>query len=223
VQDRDEKKASGTEPAIRSDKTTMVSAHTPVMAIKSALGGFMFAVCVNDATNRGRVTPATFTEHIRLNEGGYGVDIRKRFTAEELQIYANNNVVMAIGTAAIATDTALDATFGAKTPSDTSPLGSARAIIYQIRCAFAHDPLNPRWNVASQYNQSYIVTVPIPGEAGGTSLRAITFNTASLAGKHLSSTDFGGLAGYLGLIQLCLSQVESHPNGNRPYVPPVVP
>ena len=111
----------------------------------------------------------------------------------------------------MATDNAIDKTFGAKNPMDTTQLGSARAIIYQIRCAFAHDPMNPRWDVTPKYNRTYTAAINTPVA------RTITFDRPSISGKLFSSSDFGGIAGYLGLLEFVLGEVKNHPKGNIPY------
>src|SRR5207247_966105 len=107
---------------------------------------------------------------------------------------------------------------------DTSSLGSARAIVYQIRCAFAHDPRNPVWTPdPRRYKYTYCITVNVPRALGDITPRTITFDPTALMKKHLSSADFGGLGGYFALLTYCLKETENDPRGKAPYVPPVEP
>jgi hypothetical protein len=132
---------------------------------------------------------------------------------------------MALGTAAIATDNAMDAVFSRTNKThDITDLGAARAIMFQIRCAFAHDPPHSVWKPdVDRYKHHYCITVKVPRESGDIELRIMRFHPPSLRGKHLSALDFGGLGGYMGLLQFCLEQVEKHPLGNKPYVVPLEP
>lgn len=195
----------------------MILAETPATVIKTALGGFIFATFLADSIKCSLITPNHFAEQARLDEGGYGIEFRKRFTQDELISDVRNNVLMALGTSAVATDRALDETFGNKNPADTTQFGAARSIIYQIRCAFAHDPLNPRWDTTPKYKRTYTAKVNIIDQTGQATTRTIVFDRPLISGKFLSSSDFGGLSGYIGLLQYCLNEVETHPRGNISY------
>jgi len=199
----------------------MKHADTPISVIDGARETFAFACFVADAINAGRITPSTLREKIKIDEGGHGIVFTKTFTREEIAAGARNLILMAWGTSAIATDKAMDAVFGKKFPSDASELGSARAFLYQIRCAFAHDPLNPIWAPKEPYRRIYRIMLEVPGEAGQRATRTIEFDGSLLNGRHLSGQDIGGLGGYLSLLEYCLTQTKNHPKGNVPYVPPV--
>jgi hypothetical protein len=119
---------------------------------------------------------------------------------------------------------ALEVVYGKEfDPADTSPAGSARVLIYQIRCAFAHDPLNPVWTPkVNMYDHRYRVTVQVKRPSGESlTTREIEFHPPSLKNKHLSPDDIGGLGGYLGLLHYYLALIEAHPKGIQPYPPPV--
>lgn len=209
-------------PAIYS-RWTMNFVETPIQAIKSAIELFVFSCFVNDAINANRITPNTFSQQIKLEDDGKGLILSKVFTDDQLKADARNSVFMALASTALATDKALDIVFGDKNPDDISDLGSARAILYQIRCAFAHDLLVPIWNTKTKYKHTYCITVNVPRESGTMTARTIKFHPPSLGDKHLSFADFGNLGGYMGLLQYCLSKVENHEKGNIPYPPPVAP
>jgi hypothetical protein len=195
--------------------------ETPIQAIKNAIALFEFSCFVNDAVNANRITPNTFSQQIQLQDDGKGLVLNRGFTDAQLEAYARNLVLMAFASTALATDKAMDIVFGNKNPDDISGIGSARAILYQIRCAFAHDPLVPIWNTKGKYKNIYRVTVNVPRESGTMTPRTIEFYPLSLAGKHLKFADFGNLGGYLALLLYCLDKVQSDPKGNMPYPPPV--
>jgi hypothetical protein len=199
--------------------------ETPVQAINSSINLFVFARFLQDAVVQGLITPKSFQEQIRLDEGGRGVDFKATYSVEQLHVYTRNMTLMTLGTTAIAMNKALEVLYG-KTivAEDTSPAGYARVLIYQIRCAFAHDPLNPVWWIPNveRYNHTYKVTVKVNRPSGELrAAREINFHPPSLNNKHLSPADIGGLGGYLGLLHYYLAQIEAHPKGNQPYPPPV--
>jgi hypothetical protein len=97
----------------------------------------------------------SFGKELDIRTGGPGLRIRKVLAEQDLLAAGSNNLLASLGTAALATDKALDATFGSKEPEDTSLLGSLRAIFYQTRNAFAHDPFNPVWSIKGKYHRLY--------------------------------------------------------------------
>ena len=187
---------------------------TPMQAISSAFEMFVFSCFVNDAIGTNRITLSTFSQQTELQDDGKGLVIKHGFTNEQLKAGARNLVLMALASTALATDKAMDIVCGAKDPDDTSDLGSARAILYQIRCAFAHDLLVPIWNPKSKYKHTYRVTVNVPRESGTATPRTIELNMPFLEGKHLSIADFGNLSGYVALLQYCFDKVNSDAKGN---------
>ncbi len=193
-------------------------ADTPALLIKGAIHAFVLNCFIQDAVKHGRITPSTLGEEIKVDALGGALNFRGKYTTDELVAVAWNNVLMAFGTTSIATDRALGAVFGTTNPDDTSELGSARAILYQVRCAFAHDPLNPIWNPHPKYRHTYGLTVEVPCGAGRTSSRRIELNPPSLKGKQFNIDDVGGLGGYFALLHYCRTQVEAHPLGNSKYV-----
>jgi hypothetical protein len=195
--------------------------ETPVQAITSAIELFEFSCFVNDSIGTNRITPNAFSQQINLQDDGNGLVLKRGFTDAQLKADARNLVLMTLASTALATDKAMDIVCGVKNPDDTSDLGSARAILYQIRCAFAHDLLVPIWSPKSKYKLTYRVTVNVLREAGAATPRTIELDMPSLGGKHLSIADFGNLGGYVALLQYCLNRVQSDPKGKMPYPPPV--
>ena len=200
-------------------------ADTAAMVIRAAIDTFIFNVFLSDAIWEGRINPSSCRDQAIIDVGQHGLSFKRNFSSDDLKLFGQNNVLMSLGIAAIATDTAMDAVF-TKTnkPHGITDLGAARVIMFQIRCAFAHDPLSPVWKPdVDRYKHNYCLTVNVPLDSGELQPRTIDFYPPSLAGKHLSALDFGGLGGYMALLQFCLEMVENHPLGNQNYVFPVEP
>ncbi len=193
---------------------------TPALVVKTVMQSFAFNCFVYDAISQDRIGPDTFRSEISIEvEDGRGLAFERgrKYTSDELVMFGRSNILMALSTTALATDEAMDTVFGEKNAHDTSELGSVRAIVYQIRNAFAHGPLNPVWKPLPKYKRIYSLTVQVPHAGGAISFRKIEVDLGTLQGKQLSSDDFGGLGGYMGLLQYCRTQVENHPRGHNQY------
>jgi len=194
--------------------------ETPIQMISGSIRLFVFACFLDDAVKRGTITPACLQEQITLKEGDeWGVTIKKPHTTGELTHGTRNLMLTTLGTTALATSKALEVVYeGKPDPEDTSPFGSARILIYQIRCAFAHDPLNPVWAPTKSYDRNYRVTVTVNRPVGEPETeRVITFNPHTHKDTSLNPNHFGGLGGYLGLLTYFQKALEKHPKGNLPY------
>lgn len=130
--------------------------ETPDQMIVSARQLFDFSCFLAEAIFEGNITPATLPRKIKLDTGGQGVFVEGHFTQEALAAIAAGSRMNALGTLAIATDSAMDFVFGAKDAQDMYPLGSARSIVYQIRCAYAHDQANPAGGRCFQNTDTHI-------------------------------------------------------------------
>jgi hypothetical protein len=197
--------------------------ETPVDRIKRAFELFVFSCFLDDAINNNRIKPKTFSEQITLPDGKHRLNFKIAFRDVQLKPYAKNICLMALGTTAISASKAMEV-FGPLDPNQTGKFGSARVILYQIRCAFAHDPLIPVWTPnVKNYNRTYRVRVQVPSASGKTCTRTIKLHPPTLKGLELCTNDLGGLAGYFGLLQYCLAKVQKHPMGNKPHPSPAKP
>jgi len=136
---------------------------TPKQQLINAVNVFGLCVNIHEAISEHRIIPDTFKKSVRIDTGGKSVTIQSNYTHEALRIQSKNLLFMALGTTAIVIDTALDAVFGSKNPSDTSQIGAARAIIYMLRCAFAHDMAFPVWSCKTKYQMQYAINLPKSG------------------------------------------------------------
>lgn len=193
--------------------------ETPIQMITDSISLFVLACFMNDAVRRGTITPSCLQEQINLGEGGeWGITITKPHSGDELKHGTRNLMLITLGTTAIATNKALEFVYGYVRPTDTSQQGSAQVLLYQIRCAFAHDPMNPIWASTPKYDHHYRVTVSVNRPASEPTMeRTIQFHPPSLKDRPLNPEHFGGLGGYLGLLQYFQKIVKDHPKGNQSY------
>ena len=157
--------------------------ETPVVAIRTAKQFLWFAWFLYDAVQRGAITAANFADEMAVDEAGAVVRWRpeERQTQEHLTRWTWNTILSAMAISAQAVDRALDDTFGLPRPRDRQPVedpaqmndrDATRTVMYMVRNAFAHDPLNPRWQCKGTYVGVFRISAV-----------ALTLDTASLNGE----------------------------------------
>jgi hypothetical protein len=78
-------------------------------------------------------------------------------TYDDLINAAHNNFNLTLGFTAITLETSLQTAGISNNPSDQSPNGMLRTLIYMIRNAYAHDLMHPKWEVKGQYRKQLII------------------------------------------------------------------
>lgn len=74
-------------------------------------------------------------------------------TYADLEFGAENGCLITAGACAIVLDRCLTDVGLHSNPSDKSPKGMLRKLVYMIRCAYAHDIMYPKWKVKGLYRQ----------------------------------------------------------------------
>jgi len=169
---------------------------SPHDRIVTARKTWQFAFFVAGSVNGGRITPKTFVNPLRFltsaeGEPDRGLEFWHRFTPGDLETLAFNNAVGATTHVAITVDEALDEAFGLPSPRarKTHPdpaIAGLRCVTYLIRCAFAHGPLEPQWQIAPRYRDDLYAVEP----AG------VKLDTTGLHGSQVSANQFGGWEGF---------------------------
>lgn len=113
---------------------------------------------------------------------------------DDMLILAENTVNMSLASLAIAADEELNLHLGCKVPEKTEHPHNIRAIIYQIRNAYAHNPLAPTWRVN---NQRYKKT-PYSYKSGECQ---ICVDFSRLHGERLDYAHFNGFDHFWSLFE----------------------
>lgn len=124
---------------------------------------------------------------------------------EDMSKRLENIVLIAISAFVTATDRALDIAFGDKDPDKRNPLNDIRAVIYMMRCAWAHDPAHPKWCISNKYKKQYKITVPreVISETSTGSIskdKTYLFDFENLHCKDVDLSIFGGIEGIIFLV-----------------------
>ena len=101
------------------------------------MGGFVFNAFLADAIAADLIKPSSFRDQAKIDVGKHGLVFRRSFSTKDIQLFARNNLLMSLGAAAIATDTAMDAVFTKDNkPHDTSDVGAARVFMFSDTMCF---------------------------------------------------------------------------------------
>jgi hypothetical protein len=135
----------------------------------------------------GRISPSDFdTDHIvRLDEGTLHFPSGHFTNPENITIAASIAVSLAFGASALALNTVLDLAGIQSDPKSRASIERIRALVYMIRCAYAHGIADPRWEARGEYACMLVV------EHEGLSLRV------DLGALHGQRFDFAQIGGHL--------------------------
>lgn len=146
-----------------------------------------------------QITPEMFRNSLPIKTGGRGVVIpEENFSQQVLEGRARNLLQSALGTLLITIDEAADEIWGSKNSKAVDDLGKARNILYMLRCAYAHGPVEPKWVIKKVYQEQ--IQLNLPGEI------AINFRADLLNGQPFVLDDIGGLEGLVALIQFIVEE-----------------
>ena len=173
---------------------------TPDEALANAYELLLVGLHFGEAVSAGRISPESFVQKLIMHTGDPGapddptITIEHKYKPETFPGVTWNAQMALFGMSAIAAHDAFAEVFKPNDPNDTSEVGSVRAILYAIRCAFAHGAFAPRW-ACHKYLRTYRVDVP-----AGTRTISIVFDGAACHGKPFVLTHIGGWEGYLALL-----------------------
>ncbi len=170
------------------------------MKAKAAYDSWLLSLYVLSGIEQGVIPHSLFNEQLIIKTNGKIVATIKSPENQEVDIdvIADNLKNITLGNCFLAFDEALDQAFGAKpkqySDSDTDSL---RAIIYMMRCAFAHTPSLPKWCIKPKYRKIL-------------SLEKIHFliDFSQLNGKELISEHHGGMFSLLQLMDYCMDEIK---------------
>ena len=205
----DESRPVGRNSPFSDDEASTLDRPADIARVARDFAVFTFRL--HEPATNGFLTPAAFGKGIVLDTGRSRLEIAEEYTPLEVRKWAWNCSLAGIGVSAQAMDCALDEAFGQR-PLQRRPvprsdslddLDSARIVMYMIRCAFAHNPFNPRWESKGPYRDVFRV-------------RSLGFelDMRALDGRFLAAGHIGGLDGYWNLLQFCLGRTSARVGGD---------
>jgi hypothetical protein len=148
--------------------------NTPFSAAVNAMLTFILGLHLHEAAQSSRIVPTTFANPLTLQTNGDKIVITKAYTPDQVKVGVENNLWATLAVSAEAMNRALDDTFGPKQPATFDDLNEARAIVYQIRNCFAHNPFAPTWRVDQRYRRLMrVASVNVQVDGGACHGRAV--------------------------------------------------
>ncbi len=185
-----------------TDTSNKAKSLAPAEQMREAFVIWKFLLCIMACVQQNIIDFSNLPrEYIfKSRTGSYKLDMSP-LSRGNFEIISRNSLIAGTSLCVIAFDKAMDIAFGSKDnrfPTDNNDLESARAIIYQIRNAFAHDPLHPSWHVTKE---KYLKRFQI-GEI------KLEVNLCDLNGTDFQVEHVGGDPGLFLLLEYCIKQVE---------------
>jgi hypothetical protein len=170
---------------------------TPKALIRTARDNFYFAVIQWAAMENQRFRYTDLPNEVNWTIEGETRHLKREVRSEVgFRKLVLNQLRAALAISVLEIDSVLADYFGNKPYVDPNDeRRAARCIIYMIRCAFAHNPLEPKWNVTGDHYKG-VFTVPSAN---------FTLDTRDINGKPLDQVNWFGL---LDLMDYCATIVE---------------
>lgn len=177
--------------------------ETPKAKLRTAQAVLGLAFRLNVEVQHDRIPRELYDRDVTILTGGRGVRLPAypEGTKHDLILGMHNLVLMAIGASALTADEVLEQVFG-KQDKEVSRQG-LRAVVNQVRNAFAHSPWRPKWLIKEHLRKKYEVYL---GDVDGGAFDATTHH-----GKQLQPEDFGGLEAWVNILRYCEQIVPDEP------------
>jgi len=178
-------------------KLTKSKIYEPYYKITTAKELLLFTLRICDMLEKGEIDENKLNRTILVDNI---LRIECNWKPHTFTTLAINLRLCVMGNCFIIIDEALNGIFGDKPEqyldTDTDAL---RAIIYMLRCAVAHSPTAPVWEVKGRYRRNFRI------DEIGYELRV-----KDLDGKPFKHNHYGGLAGVMSLINYSLEIVKKY-------------
>ena len=172
---------------------------SPKVAMENIRNNAMFAVIQFVAMKNGLYTYKSLPGSVDWKIEDKTLKVVSRiFTDESFKRLVENQMRAIFGVWATAVDSMLNDTFKGEPYEDTDEERRAiRCIVYMFRCAFAHNPIEPKWNVTNE-NYKGVFNVPSIN---------YTLSTIELNGKIIGKVEFDWF-GFINLLKYCETLVD---------------
>ncbi len=174
----------------------------PIERIDQAFLQLEFAIKLMNYVELGRLNKDEFDRDtlIELERKNIRFGDNTFHTYDELKNAAINNYLITLGMSAIALETSLQDAGINNNYADFSSKGQLRALVYMIRCAFAHDMMTPCWKVDHCYQR--IIELHL-------GVGKISIDLRELNGMAFEDRHIGGIETYYEIKNAVKSLIEA--------------
>ena len=168
--------------------------------MKEAYTIWVFSWMIWHSTKSGKIDYSKLPKNFSIESENGAITFKTDIPSTEREKLALNTVIATTGICFTAFDSAMDEAFSKcdKTlPALTTGLSAARVIVKQIRNAYAHDPIHPKWVIRNPNHQKTFQISEID----------LTMNLDNLNGHAFRVEDINGSVGVAKLLNYCLDNV----------------
>jgi hypothetical protein len=133
---------------------------TPSVTAETARNLWLFTLYLCNGIVKGKINYTLFQEQLDIEASGKRIyKIYPQWQPEHIELLKDNLQSSVLGTVFLVLDQQLDRICGKKPKQyNDSDLDALRAIIFMLRCAFAHATTNPRWRITNkQYKRLFCI------------------------------------------------------------------
>ena len=168
--------------------------------MKEAYAIWVFSWLIWHSTKSGKIDYSKLPMNFSIESENGAITFKTTIPLTEREKLALNTVIATTGICFTAFDSAMDEAFSKSDKTllaQITGLSAARVIVKQIRNAYAHDPIHPKWVIG---NPNHRKTFQI-SEIG------LAINLDDLNGHDFRVEDINGSVGLAKLLNYCLDNV----------------
>lgn len=171
-----------------------------IIKIDKALYSLMLSIRLHGAFRKNLLDLKPFKMGYKLDEpNGATMKEEPNLDLNELLIDSQNLQVISLGASSITLDNALNI-LGEKKPDSKETIDCVRCIIFQIRNAYAHNPLDPTWVVTRRtHRKTFVFEIDNLN---------YSIDLENINGQKLESKHFNGFNGYFKMVNYAKSYLE---------------
>jgi hypothetical protein len=174
--------------------------YFPIQNAIASYDALVFAKKTAASIDQGLVGLEFYNQPLNLIVGNTIIPLNEVIDIYQLKRRASNLEKISEQACIIAVDCAMDDVFGNKPINNLDEeVGAIRAIIYMLRCAFAHSIYDPVWVVKKTYRRIFTI-----------SKMNLNIDFARLDGERVNCGQLGSWVNLYGLILLSIIEMNTH-------------
>jgi hypothetical protein len=159
---------------------------------------WMFTWMIWHNTKSGKIDYSKIDTNFKVKFDNGEMSVKTTNIPNQSEKIAIHTLIAVTGVCFTALDSAMAEAYGKIDISEKSDFTAMRVIVYQIRNAYAHDPMNPKWVINNPEHRDIFKIEEI----------GLTIDLNDLNNKEFKVEDVNGLYGIAKLLTYCLNKFE---------------
>jgi hypothetical protein len=180
--------------------TNTDSTRSAYLKAKNIQDCWIFALYIASFIHDSKIKLEWFNDPLKVNfrDGLSGFTVTPPKNIDIVIGTSKNMYQTALGTCFIAFDESLHDLFGDRPTNPDNDINSLRIIVYMMRCSFAHNPAEPKWEIHETF-QKMVKIQEID----------FTIDFSQLDGIPVKYEHHGGSKGLMDLMSYCLKVIKT--------------